>query len=75
MHRNNQADIFSQVISNRKGHKPLFINVGIQPTDTLTESGPMTLPIKNEVYVCLSLLPDDLKKKVETAIHALMSSF
>jgi hypothetical protein len=33
------------------------------------------LPIKNEVFVCLSVLPEDLRKRVETAIHALTSSF
>lgn len=72
---NNQVvDVFSPLISNKKGQKPLYINVGIQPPDTWTEAGPMTLPIKNEVYVCLNLLPDDLKRKVETAIQALMTS-
>lgn len=69
------VDIFSPLISNRKGQKPIYINVGIQPPDALTEGGPMVLPIKNETYVCLSTLPDELRKKVETAIHAMTSSF
>jgi hypothetical protein len=68
------VDIFSPIISNRKGHRPLYINVGIQPADGMTESGPMTLPIKNEIYVCLSQLPDEIRRRVETAIQTLLSS-
>lgn len=76
MNANRQiVDLLSPIISSRKGQKPIFINVGIQPADALTEGGPMVLPIKNEVFVCLSVLPEDLRKRVETAIHALTSSF
>lgn len=69
------VDIFSPMISSRKGQKPIYINIGIQPPDALTESGPMVLPIKNEVFICLSALPEDLRKRVESAINALTSSF
>ena len=62
------------MISSRKGQVPIYIKIGIQPADSLTESGPLTLPVKNEVYVCLSHLPDDLRRKVETSVQTLMSA-
>ena len=72
---NNQlVDLMSPILSSRKGTKPLFLNVKIQPQDTWTESGPMVLPPKNEVYVCLSYLPDELRRRVETAIQSITTS-
>lgn len=72
---NNQiVDLMSPILSSRKGQKPLYLNVKIQPQDSWTESGPMTLPPKNEIYVCLSHLPEELRRKVETALQSIASS-
>lgn len=74
MNNHQIVDLMSPILSSKKGMKPLYLNVKIQPQDTWTESGPMILPPKNEVYVCLSHLPDELRRRVETAIQSMASS-
>jgi hypothetical protein len=68
------VDLFSPILSSRKGKPPILIKVGVQDQAVYTIEGPQASPIKAEHYVLMSALPDDLKKKVENAIQMITSS-
>jgi hypothetical protein len=68
------VDLFSPMLSSRKGKPPLVIRIGVQDQDVYTTGGPQVSPIKPEPYVLLSALPEDLRKKVETAIQVITTS-
>jgi hypothetical protein len=68
------VDLTKPILSARKGLKPIFFNIKIQPNDTLTEGGSIQNELKTETYISLSALPQDLRIKVETAIQAIRTA-
>lgn len=66
-----QVDLFKPLLAHKKGSPPLVLRVGVQNVDMYTEGGAVTAPIRTEVYVLFSALPEDLRKRVETAIKLL----
>lgn len=68
------VDLYSPILASRKGKPPLVLQVGVQKQDQYTVEGPQVSPIKAESYVLLSALPEDLRRKVETAVQALLTS-
>ena len=68
------VDLYSPILSSKKGKPPLVLRVGVQGQDQYTVEGPQVSPIKAENYVLLSALPDDLRRKVETAVQVLLTS-
>jgi hypothetical protein len=68
------VDLYSPILSSRKGKPPLVLKVGVQGLDQYTVEGPQISPIKPEHYVLLSALPEELRRKVETAIQAMLTN-
>jgi hypothetical protein len=68
-----KVDLYSPIISSRKGPAPLVLRIGVQNADTYMEGGPVTSPMRAEAYVLLSALPTELRTRVETAVQAIVS--
>jgi hypothetical protein len=68
-----RVDLYSPMLSSRKGPAPLVIRVGVQPGDIYTEGGALSSPLKQESYVLLSALPDELRRRVEVAVQSILS--
>lgn len=68
-----KVDLYSPILASRKGPAPLVIRVGVQPGDIFTEGGALSSPTKNEAYVLLSALPEELRRRVEVAVQAILS--
>lgn len=68
-----KVDLYSPIISARKGPSPIAIRVATQGNDVYTVNGPTAASIRMETYILLSALPVELKNKVETAIQALIA--
>lgn len=68
-----KVDLYSPILSARKGAAPLIIKVGVQQADLYTEGGPVVSNIKPEAYVLLSALPEDLRRRVEVAVQAIVT--
>ena len=67
------VDLDATIIAKRKGPAPIVFHVGVRPIDTMTVNGPVVSALKNEAYVLLSSLPDDIRNRVITAIQALVA--
>lgn len=69
-----RVDLFSPILSAKKGKPPLVLKIGVQDQDVYTVGGPQISPIKPEAYVLISALPEDLRRRVETAVQVLAAS-
>jgi hypothetical protein len=56
----------------RPGAPPLALRVGVTRNDSLSEGVPVG-NVRAETYVLLSALPDELRRRVELAVQALLS--
>jgi len=68
-----KVDLYSPIVAIKKGPAPLVMRVGVQPTDVYTTEGALTSPLKIEAYVLLSALPEELRRRVETAVQTIVS--
>jgi hypothetical protein len=67
------VDLYSPILASRKGPAPAIIKIGVQPADSYTVGGPVSSPVKVETYVLMSMLPDELRRRVETAVQTILS--
>lgn len=67
-----RVDVYQPMIAARPGPAPLVLRVGIVNGDSISEGVP-TNTVKAEAYVRLSALPDEIRKRVENAIQALIA--
>ena len=66
------VDLYAPIMSSRKGNPPLVLRVGVSPVSVMTVGGAMNAPIKAEAYVLLSALPEELRRRVETALQVII---
>ncbi len=67
------VDLFQPLISARSGAPPIVLRVGIPNNDSISEGVPQGGLLRSEAYVMLSCLPDELRRRVELAIQALVA--
>lgn len=68
-----KVDLYSPIMSLHKGIPPLVLRIGVQHADTYTVGGPVSSPVRAESYVLLSALPEELRRRVETAVQTIIS--
>jgi hypothetical protein len=68
------VDLFSPILSAKKGKPPIVLRIGVQDQDVYTTGGPQASPIKPEAYVLMSALPEELRRRVETAVQVIVAS-
>lgn len=66
------VDLFAPIMSSRRGNPPLVLRVGVTPVSVMTVGGAMNAPVRAEAYVLLSALPEELRRRVETAIQVIV---
>ena len=59
-------------MSARTGALPLVLRVGVRNANSISEGVPVG-NVRAEAYVLLSALPEDLRRRVELAVQALVS--
>lgn len=57
-----------------QGAPPVVLNVTVTPNVQFTELGPVESPDRNESYVLVSSLPQDLQERIRIAVNAIRSS-
>jgi hypothetical protein len=67
----NKANLFLPVIHTQIGKPPLVIKAITQPFGGETFGGTYENPRRDEFYILLSVLPEDLQRRIEIAIQAL----
>lgn len=67
-----KADLYQPIIAANAGPAPLTLRVGVVNNSSLSEGVP-TGTLKGETYVLLSALPDELRRRVELAVQALLT--
>lgn len=71
---NNTADPYEVIRSTRNGPPPIVVNILTTPQRMEFTEGVPASATKMESYVLYSVLPDELKERVRTAIQAISSS-
>lgn len=66
-------DMFKPIMANKAGPAPVFINAVVTPSNAGYVGGIPSKTQKIERYVLLSAMPDDLRRRIETAIEAIMA--
>ena len=68
-----RVDLFQPLIADKVGAPPIVLRVGVLNHNSISEGVPQGGLVKPEAYVLLSVLPDDLRRRVELAIQALIA--
>lgn len=68
-----KIDLYQPMINSRVGPPPIALRVGVTPSPMMTEGGPISSPLKIEMYVLLSALPVELQERVRTAVQVLVA--
>jgi len=61
------------MMASQKGPPPLVMKVAVQPHDVMTVGGSLASPMKVESYVLLSALPEEIRRRVETVVQAIVA--
>ena len=67
-----RVDLYAPIVSARPGPAPLALRIAVQNTNSISEGVPSGGP-RAETYVLLSALPEELRKRVELAVQALLA--
>jgi hypothetical protein len=67
-----RVDLYQPMIAVRPGPQPLAIRVGV-PNGTSISEGVPSGQLKIESYILLSALPEELRRRVELAVQALLA--
>ena len=70
-----KVDLLSPVISARPGEPPLVIEVRYSVPQFYSVSGPVQQQLRQEHYVRLGSLPDELRQRVINAVNVLKQGF
>lgn len=68
-----RVDLYQPMIADKHGPAPLALRVGVLNNNSISEGVPVGGQVKAETYVLLSALPDDLRRRVELAVQALIA--
>jgi hypothetical protein len=71
---NNTVDLFQPIIADKKGSPPVVINVITTPNTMEYTGGVPSSSTKTESYVLYSILPDEIKARVKSAVEAIIAS-
>lgn len=66
------VDLYAPIVA-RHPSPPLAIRVGVANQNSISEGVPVGT-LRAETYVLLSALPEELRRRVELAVQALVSS-
>lgn len=69
-----RADLYQPIIATKAGPAPLTLRVGVLNHDSMSEGVPSGGTVRGETYVLLSALPEDLRRRVELAVQALVTA-
>lgn len=61
------------MIADKAGPAPLALRVGVLNNNSISEGVPSGGQVKAETYVLLSALPEELRRRVELAMQALIA--
>jgi hypothetical protein len=67
-----RVDLYQPIMATRSGPQPLALRVGVANTTSISEGVPSG-PVRVETYVLLSALPEELRRRVELAVQALLA--
>ena len=68
-----RVDLFQPLIADKVGAPPIVLRVGVLNHNSISEGVPQGGMVKPEAYVLLSVLPEDLRRRVELAVQMLIS--
>ena len=68
-----RVNLFQPLIADRDGPPPIVLRVGVLNRNSMSEGVPQGGTIKPESYVLLSALPEEIRRRVELAIQALIA--
>lgn len=68
-----KVDIYQPMMASSVGPAPLALRVGITPNNDSVAGGMPMSNVRVETYVLLSALPDELRRRVDLAIQALIT--
>lgn len=67
-----EADLYQPILARQPGPPPIALRVGIKNHNSISEGVPQGT-VRAETYVLLSVLPDELRARVELCIQALIA--
>jgi hypothetical protein len=67
-----QVDLFAPIMNTRQGPAPLALRVGCRNGNSISEGVPNG-QVRVETYVLLSALPEELRRRVDLAVQALLA--
>lgn len=68
-----KVDLYQPIMAARHGRPPLVLRVGVTDNLSISEGVPVG-SVRAESYVLLSALPEEIRRRVEVAVQALLSS-
>lgn len=68
-----RVNLYNPIIADRVGPPPLVLRVGVLNQNSISEGVPQGGQVKAEAYVLVSSLPEELRKRVELAVQALIA--
>jgi hypothetical protein len=69
----NTANPYMPIVSPSGLAPPLVVRLIVQPKPMETMGGVVSSATRNEDYVCLSALPDELRQRVIVAVQAMQA--
>jgi hypothetical protein len=69
-----RVDLYQPMISDRAVAPPVALRVGVLNNNSISEGVPVGGQVKAETYVLLSALPEELRRRVELAIQAIVAA-
>lgn len=67
-----RVDLYQPIVASQGGPAPLALRVGVPNQNSISEGVPAG-GLRGETYVLLSALPEELRRRVELAVQALLS--
>ena len=67
-----RVDLYQPIVAAQSGPAPLAVRVGVPNNASMSEGVPAG-GYRVETYVLLSALPDELRRRVELAVQALLA--
>lgn len=68
-----KVNLFQPLLAAQGGAPPLVLRVGVPNQNSISEGVPAGGQVRAEAYVLLSALPEDLRRRVELAVQALIA--
>lgn len=69
-----RVDLYQPMIADRDGPPPITLRVGVLNNSSISEGVPSGGQVKAETYVLVSVLPDDLRRRIELAVQMLVAA-